>query len=172
MPLSAPAWPAGLAPGWSRCWVGGSHVIPLYRWPFSKQDEPSAHGRIASEVPISPCRKSLPASRAAAGRRAVPKPLGDAAALSLRDERAEQARVAHQVHVPEVVLANMGLRGQSHPGCLGLVAEQEADYPPERLQVGGIWQQDAGALGDLVDDPAGRRADHGPALPRSLGHGS
>jgi hypothetical protein len=75
------------------------------------------------------------------------------------------------VNVPEVVLADVGTRRLSQPGCLGLVGEQEADGLAECPQVGGIRQQDAGAVGDLVDDPSDRRADHGPALPHSLGNG-
>jgi hypothetical protein len=44
----------------------------------------------------------------------------------------------------------------AHPRGLVLVAEQAAGCRAERGQVGGVGQQDAGALGDLVDDTADR----------------
>src|SRR5271166_1788910 len=99
------------------------------------------------------------------------KPPGEGRALTFADQRAEQPGVAEQVHIPEEVLADVGVRGLAHPGCLSLVAEQEAGCRSERRQVGGIWQQDARAIGDLVNDPADRRADDRAPLPHSLGHG-
>ena len=48
------------------------------------------------------------------------------------------------------------MRRPSHPRHLILIAEQEAGRLSERLEVGRIWQQDARALADLVDDPARR----------------
>ena len=51
---------------------------------------------------------------------------------------------------------NVVMRGLPHPRRLVLVAEQQAGCRSERRQVGGIGQQDSGALADLVDDPADR----------------
>jgi hypothetical protein len=72
------------------------------------------------------------------------------------DQGAEQLGVAQQVHIANVLLADVGMRGLPHPRRLPLVAEQEADCRSECRQVGGIGQQDSGAIGDLVDDPADR----------------
>jgi hypothetical protein len=60
------------------------------------------------------------------------------------------------VHIVDVLLADVGMCGLSHPRRLVLVAEQQAGCRSERFQVGGIGQQDSGALADLVDDPADR----------------
>ena len=64
----------------------------------------------------------------------------------------EQPAIAQQMHIPEEVLADIDLRGLPHRRRLGPVAEQDADRRSERLQVGGIGRQNAGTLGDLVDE--------------------
>jgi hypothetical protein len=46
--------------------------------------------------------------------------------LVCADEGAEQLGVVQQVHVADVLLADAGMRGLPDPGCLVLVAEQEA----------------------------------------------
>jgi hypothetical protein len=76
------------------------------------------------------------------------------AALTFADQRAEQLGVAQQVRIADVLLADVGVCGLAHPRGLVLVAEQTAGRGSERCQVGGIGQQDAGSLGDLVDDSA------------------
>ena len=73
--------------------------------------------------------------------------------------------------IPKEALADIGLGGPSHLRCLILIAEQEAGRLSERRQVGRIWEQDARAFADLVDDPADPRADDGPPLPHSLRDG-
>src|SRR6266566_36066 len=93
------------------------------------------------------------------------------AALTFADQRAEQPGIPQQVRIADVLLADAGVRGLANPRGLVLVAEQAAGRSSERCQVGGIGQQDAGSLGDLVDDPADRRADDGPALPHYLRDG-
>ena len=54
------------------------------------------------------------------------------------DKGAEQLGVVQQVHIADVLLADVGMRGLPHPRRLVLVAEQEADCRSERRQVGGI----------------------------------
>src|SRR5713226_8157172 len=78
--------------------------------------------------------------------------------------RVEQALIAQQMPVADVVLADVGVRGTSHPVCLRWIVEQLAYRGSEGAKVAWVGQQDARTGGNLVDDPADRRADHRAAL--------
>jgi hypothetical protein len=58
--------------------------------------------------------------------------------LSAADQAVEQPGVAQQVHIPDVLLADVGVRGLPDPRRPVLIAEQEAGRRSERRQVGGI----------------------------------
>src|SRR5215470_5862786 len=89
----------------------------------------------------------------------------------LAEQRAEQALVAEQVPVADVVLADVGVRRTSHHVRLRRVIEQLAYRRSEGVKVARVWQQDAGAGRNLVDDSADRGPDDGTALPHALSHG-
>lgn len=52
------------------------------------------------------------------------------------------------MHIADVLLPDVGMRGLPCPRRLVLVAEQEADCRSERRQVGGIGQQAPGSALD------------------------
>ena len=138
----------------------GQDPDELLRLAATVEAIPRAELRMPQKVARSPSGGRAGRTSPGARRRGPAEGIGRRRAATVvlisGDQAAEQPGVAQQVHIADVLLADVRMGGLPHPRRLFLVGEQEAGCRSERCQVGGIGQQDSGALGDLVDDPADR----------------